>query len=261
MFKTRLISWIILFVVIFLVLFLGGPVLLLASMIVSVLGMRELYNAMGIKRDSVTFLELAAYLSVVVYYIAAYLDFDRYGALFMIIPMILVICVYVFCFPIFKAEETMITWFGVMYVGVMFSFLMLTRNMPGGEPMVLVAAISAFGCDTFAYLTGRLIGKHKMAPLLSPNKTVEGALGGIVTSLVLSLLVGIGIGESPLKYALAGGVGALAGIVGDLAASAIKRNKGIKDYSNLIPGHGGILDRFDSMLFVAPVVYFFARLF
>jgi phosphatidate cytidylyltransferase len=103
-----------------------------------------------------------------------------------------------------------------------------------------------------------LIGKHKMAPVLSPKKSVEGGIGGVVGAALLGAIYGALTGGPVFEYALICTVGALISMVGDLAASAIKRNQGIKDYGNLIPGHGGILDRFDSVIFTAPVIYFLA---
>lgn len=107
-----------------------------------------------------------------------------------------------------------------------------------------------------------LIGKHKMAPVLSPKKSVEGGVGGVLGAALLGSLYAAainhfaGAGANALHYALICGVGSLIAQVGDLAASAIKRDNDIKDYGKLIPGHGGILDRFDSVIFTAPVIYY-----
>ena len=117
--------------------------------------------------------------------------------------------------------------------------------------------IAAFGSDIFAYFTGYFLGKRKMAPVLSPKKTIEGAVGGLIGSSVLSWLFGfIFMREMALVCLVLGLVGGAAGMAGDLTASAFKRKMGIKDYGDLIPGHGGIMDRFDSVIFVAPVVYY-----
>ena len=113
-----------------------------------------------------------------------------------------------------------------------------------------------------------LIGKKKIFPELSPKKSLEGLIGGIVGAAVLGLLYGLLFGSDLTEFSnpliactVIGGVGAVPAIIGDLAASAVKRNTGIKDYGNLIPGHGGIMDRFDSILFTAPAVYILAVLF
>ena len=112
-----------------------------------------------------------------------------------------------------------------------------------------------------------LIGKHKMAPVLSPKKSVEGGVGGVIGAALLGAIYALVISNwngmsthTPLMYALICAVGALISMVGDLAASAIKRNKEIKDYGTLIPGHGGILDRFDSVIFTAPFIYFLSMI-
>ena len=133
-----------------------------------------------------------------------------------------------------------------------------------GAYMVVLVFLSALGNDTLAYCAGRLFGKHKMSPRLSPKKTIEGAVGGVVWATAAAVVFGI-IAEKyfTLDQAATGPICAIIGVfgsimsqIGDLAASSFKRMVGIKDYGNLIPGHGGILDRFDSVLFTAPVVYY-----
>ena len=135
--------------------------------------------------------------------------------------------------------------------------------MPDGIYLVWLIVLSSWGCDTCAYCVGMLIGKHKMAPKLSPKKTVEGAIGGVLGAALLGFLYGAyfeGSMEVILKpgviSAAACAIAAVISQIGDLAASAIKRNHNVKDYGHLIPGHGGILDRFDSMIFTAPAIYF-----
>jgi phosphatidate cytidylyltransferase len=154
----------------------------------------------------------------------------------------------------------MAAYVGVVYVAVMLSFVMLTRNLPNGKFLVWLIFLCSWGCDTCAYAVGMLIGKHKMAPVLSPKKSVEGAVGGVAGAVLLGIIYGAATKGPSAEYAVICGAGALISMVGDLAASAIKRNQGIKDYGKLIPGHGGILDRFDSVIFTAPVIYFLARL-
>ncbi len=123
--------------------------------------------------------------------------------------------------------------------------------------------MSSWGNDTCAYFTGVFLGKHKMTPKLSPKKTYEGAIGGVVGATLLGFGYGFAISSKmsdvlvhPVyTFAIASFIGAFLSIFGDLAASAIKRNHDVKDYGKLIPGHGGIMDRFDSAIFTAPVVY------
>ncbi len=133
-------------------------------------------------------------------------------------------------------------------------------TMGVGRYVVLIPFVVAFISDSGAYFVGKGFGRHKLAPVVSPNKTIEGAVGGVVCCTVSMLLYALVISLIPgvkVNYLLAllyGFAGALVDIFGDLCFSIIKRQTGIKDYGNLIPGHGGVLDRFDSMVMVAPLI-------
>ena len=262
MFKTRLISGIVLVIIALATIISGSWILFFTLLAVSLIGMRELYKVMKVSDEHVTVLELVGYLGAVLYYIAMKADFGNYGTMAIIISMILILFVYVFGYPKYHAEQVMAAFFGVVYVAVMLSFIYLTRSLPDGKFLVWLIFLCSWGCDTCAYCVGMLIGKHKMAPVLSPKKSVEGAVGGVVGAALLGAIYAAVVGshleaENPvITYAIICAVGALISMVGDLAASAIKRNQGIKDYGKLIPGHGGILDRFDSVIFTAPVIYF-----
>ena len=241
MFKTRLLSGILLVIIALATIISGDYVLFFTLLAVSLIGMRELYRAMKVQDEKINLLAAAGYLGAVLYYLAVLLDFERYGVLAIIFGLVLLMFVYVFTYPTYEAGQVMPALFGIVYVAVMLSFIYLTRELPGGKFHVWLIFLCSWGCDTCAYCVGMLIGKHKMAPVLSPKKSVEGAVGGVAGAALLGVI-----------YA----IGALISMVGDLAASAIKRNQGIKDYGKLIPGHGGILDRFDSVIFTAPVIYF-----
>jgi phosphatidate cytidylyltransferase len=149
----------------------------------------------------------------------------------------------------------------------MLSCIYLTREMNYGIYIVWLIFISSWICDSCAYCVGMLIGRHKLVPKLSPKKSVEGAIGGVIGAMAVGALFD-GVLIKRLAPELGGtwviaaicGVGAVISQVGDLAASAIKRNHDIKDFGKLIPGHGGILDRFDSVIFTAPVIYLLAVL-
>ncbi|MEG1873245.1 MAG: phosphatidate cytidylyltransferase [Ruthenibacterium sp.] len=157
-----------------------------------------------------------------------------------------------------------------------FSLIYLKRLLPPERYnfdaiyFILLILGFAWGGDSAAYFTGRALGKHKLAPVVSPHKTVEGAIGGVLGSMLLGVLVtlgytlffgkiaGITIESLGIRYYLAimvlGGIGSVLGILGDLFASAVKRQCDIKDYGTIFPGHGGVLDRFDSVMFIAPFV-------
>ena len=149
----------------------------------------------------------------------------------------------------------------------MLSFIYLVRSLPYGIYTVWMIFISSWICDTCAYVVGMLVGKHKLAPVLSPKKSIEGALGGIAGSALVGAAYAYFLVERVIEqqqitwiFVLISAVGAVISQVGDLAASAIKRNHEIKDYGKLIPGHGGVMDRFDSVIFTAPMIYFLALL-
>ena len=262
MFKTRLLSGILLVIIALATIISGDYVLFFTLLAVSLIGMRELYRAMKVQDEKINLLAAAGYLGAVLYYLAVLLDFERYGVLAIIFGLVLLMFVYVFTYPTYEAGQVMPALFGIVYVAVMLSFIYLTRELPGGKFHVWLIFLCSWGCDTCAYCVGVLIGKHKMAPVLSPKKSIEGAVGGVLGAALLGAIYAAATGaynpnpaHTPLIYAIICGVGALVSMVGDLAASAIKRQENIKDYGTLIPGHGGILDRFDSVIFTAPVIY------
>ena len=260
MFKTRLISGILLVIAALLTIISGGYVLFFTLVCISLIGMQELYKAMGVHGESTGLLEIIGYLGAILYYVSLLLGFESYGLMTVLVSLILIMFVYVFTYPKYNAHQIMSAFFGVVYVAVMLSFILLTRNLPDGKFIVWLIFLCSWGCDTCAYCVGMLIGKHKMAPVLSPKKSVEGGIGGVVGAGLLGVIYAAAIQGPMVEYAVICGIGALISMVGDLAASAIKRNQGIKDYGKLRPGHGGILDRFDSVIFTAPVIYYLAKI-
>jgi phosphatidate cytidylyltransferase len=158
------------------------------------------------------------------------------------------------------------TILGVLYVALLGSHLVALRT--GFNPILSTHLLSFFflvlmGSDIGAYYTGRLLGKHKLAPKISPGKTWEGIGGGIVAALAMATLAHFWFfRELPLKWGLPlAAVMMVLGVLGDLVESALKRGAGAKDAANLLPGHGGILDRLDSLLFNAPLIYYFGRFY
>ena len=158
------------------------------------------------------------------------------------------------------------TILGVLYVALLGSHLVAVRT--GFKQIISTHLLSLFflvlmGSDIGAYYTGRLIGKHKLAPKISPGKTWEGVFGGVVTAAAMGALAHFWFfQELSLKWALSIAVAmAILGVLGDLTESALKRGAGAKDAANILPGHGGILDRLDSLLFNAPLIYYFGRIY
>ena len=257
MFKTRLLSGIVLVIIAFATIFLGGDVLFATLLIISLIGVSEPYKVVKIEKAP---LGIVGYIGVVAYYFLIRAQKKEDLMMFAIILLILVMAVYVFAFPKYVSEQVMTAYFGVFYVAIMLSYIYQTRLLKDGLFLVGLVFLCSWGCDTCAYCVGMLIGKHKMAPVLSPKKSIEGAVGGVVGAALLGVIYAAATHGAMLEYAVICGVGALISMGGDLAASAIKRNQGIKDYGKLIPGHGGILDRFDSVIFTAPVIYYLAKM-
>ena len=240
MFKTRLLSGIVLVIIAFATIFLGGDVLFATLLIISLIGVSELYKVVKIEKAP---LGIVGYIGVVVYYFLIRAQKKEDLMMFAIILLIFVMAVYVFAFPKYA---------------IMLSYIYQTRLLKDGLFLVGLVFLCSWGCDTCAYCVGVLIGKHKMAPKLSPKKSIEGGIGGLAGAALLGALYALAINKWGGASAGVGEYGGIISMIGDLAASAIKRNHEIKDYGKLIPGHGGILDRFDSVIFTAPVIYYLA---
>ena len=150
-----------------------------------------------------------------------------------------------------------------LYLGGLMQFYMPLRALPTESPgfWVMALLVLSWVCDSSAYFVGGAFGRRRLAPTISPNKSVEGALAGLAAAAIVATLVGLALNISPLLMAGYGLAIATATIVGDLVESLIKRQTGVKDSGVLIPGHGGLLDRMDSLLFCAPVAVLYLHAF
>lgn len=262
MFRTRLLSGIALVAIALLTMINGGYILFGALLIISLIGVHELYRAVQVEKEGISLLSAVGYLGVISYYFLLNAGLDAYIMMDVILILVALMFVYVFTYPKYHSEQVMAAFFGVLYVAVMLSYIYQTRNLPHGAFLVWLIFLCSWGCDTCAYCVGMLVGKRKMSPKLSPKKSVEGAVGGVAGAAILGAVYAavtaryMQSGSHIVEFAVICAAGALISMVGDLAASAIKRNHDIKDYGKLIPGHGGILDRFDSVIFTAPVIYY-----
>lgn len=266
MFWTRLISGIILIIIAFVTMFCGGPLLAGVLLIISLIAYRELTKALQVNTEEkgLNALELVGMTGVVCYYSSVFFT-DSHTLSYMCIVCVLMaeMLFYVVKFPKYKAEQITGAVFAFLYAPVMLSFIYQTRETQYGLYMVWLILLSSWGCDTCAYAVGMLFGKKKIFPVLSPKKSLEGCIGGVAGSALLGglyayFLVDRVIVDQNVLWVLVFicAIGSVASMVGDLAASAIKRNHNIKDYGKLIPGHGGIMDRFDSVIVTAPMIYF-----
>ena len=264
MFKTRLLSGIVLVAAALVLIITGGDVLLFSTLLISYIGMFELYRIFHVEKELPG---IVGYLAATVFYCNLKWAFLPDLMVVVLGFLMALMFVYVFTYPKYKTEQMLAVFFGVFYVAVMLSYLYQVRAMGDGRYLAWLIFLSSWGCDTSAYCVGMLLGKHKLAPVLSPKKSVEGAVGGVAGAALLGFLFATVFGGkmTELMYprlacTLACAIAAVISQIGDLAASAIKRNHDIKDYGNLIPGHGGILDRFDSVIITAPVIYYLAKM-
>lgn len=180
MFKTRLLSGIVLVIIALATIIPGGIVLFATLAAISLIGMQELYKAMRVHENQAGSLEIMGYAGAMVYYLTLLLDREEFSLIAILFALVLIMSVYVFTYPKYHADQIMAAMFGVIYVAVMLSYIYKTRNLEGGAWLVGLIFISSWGSDTCAYCVGMLIGKHKMAPVLSPKKSVEGGVGGVV---------------------------------------------------------------------------------
>lgn len=252
--KTRVLSGLIM-APLLAILYFGGYVLFAACFLIGIMAVKEFYsgfNAMDIKPN----FGIAVVAAVALYAIDLFTDDPQWYMLWFF-GAVLASLLYLFNIEHRKLEDAMATITGLVYV-VFFSFHVTLVEQTEYGILIWLVVLTAFGTDIMAYFSGFLFGKHKLCPKISPKKTIEGSIGGTLGSVILSGLFGYFFAPEVLVHCLI--IGVLGGIVsqfGDLTASIFKRKMEIKDYGNLIPGHGGILDRFDSVLFTGPLVYYY----
>ena len=255
--KTRILSGIILLPFLTVIYF-RGPLLWVAGFFIAIAGLHEFYR--GFRKIDIHPSRLIGCISAAALYALVIFGEGLHVYLLWFFAVILLSLLYLFKIEERQLADGMATVMGVFYV-VFFSLHVVLIDRTGMGHMLWLVILTAFGTDIMAYFTGFFLGKHKLCPNISPKNTVEGAIGGIVGSVILCTLFGYLISEGPLiHFILIGLFGSMAAQAGDLTASIFKRKMGIKDYGNLIPGHGGILDRFDSVLFTAPFVYYYIML-
>lgn len=251
----RAINGLILLILLFLIVSRGDMLLIVSVFIVSIIGLHELNSALNkIDIKPVKGLGYLFCLGLLMNSIGikwAELDF-------IIFIFVIALLVSLVLKKDITLKDAMATVFSVLYVPFfMFHVTYLNKNI-----YIWLIFITAWGTDTFAYVFGNLFGKKKLCPTLSPHKTVEGSIGGIIGSIFLTYIFAKYFNLYPMSKIIV--LSILCSIMsqfGDLTASRIKRITGIKDYGKIMPGHGGILDRFDSILFTSPIVYYYVKFF
>jgi len=246
----------------------GGIPLLAVVALLSIAAVTEFYNVfktMGIKVN-----RFSGYACVVLLFVITALDkfvgISTPASQSLMMLWLGVTIFAGFCCTLWGKEHDIMagiaTSLGVIYPAFGLVHVVYVNRIDGFASFVWLIFLAAYGSDTGCYFAGTLLGKHKLCPELSPKKTVEGALGGVVLGTVLCFLFGLFFGKgNTINCLFIGLFGSIVSQMGDISASTFKRKAGVKDYSNLIPGHGGIMDRFDSIIFTAPFVYYYMTLF
>lgn len=261
--KTRIWTGVVGLPLLIAIMYLGGFVLVIGVSALAFFGMIEYTRAinrmMQPKINRILMLALAAMLMITI-------KLDYY----FLMPVLLVSFIVIFCYEILSGnveiQRGSATLMGLIYVPVMFGHLFLFETVNKGAYYMWLIFVIAFTTDTAAYFIGKSIGNRKIAPLISPKKTIAGSVGGVIVAALCTILYGTILSSyfsfvlPWYLYLVVGVFGSIAGQCGDLTASMIKRKAKIKDFGTILPGHGGILDRFDSILFIIPLIYIFAKL-
>lgn len=230
--------------------YLAGYVFLL-----SIIGMYEFYNA--VEKKDIKPIKLVGYLSCVGFLLDT-LGFSWISVSYILIFDVILLLLYSLIRKDKNISDIAITFLGVLYIPVLFQHIIYLSD----SIYIWLVFIIAWGTDTCAYIFGMIFGKHKLCPKLSPKKTIEGSIGGILGSVALVYLYIRYFKLTPTwVFILLSFIGSIVAQIGDLTASKIKRITGIKDFGFIMPGHGGILDRFDSILFIAPYTYYLLNYF
>lgn len=256
--KQRIITAIVALILFVPIVYIGSWVLELVVVGLGIIALFELFRMKGNKLFSFEGIIsiLALFGLLFPHYVTSFLpEYMNTQILLYFFALLLLVCT-VFSKNNFTFDDAAVAILGVMYIGYGFRFLLLTRET--GLDLLLLVLFVVWSTDIGAYLIGRKLGKHKLAPTISPNKTIEGSVGGIIMAIIVAFVY---LFYFPQEYNLSWMllltiVLSVAGQLGDLVESAFKRYYNVKDSGKLLPGHGGILDRFDSLLFVLPILYF-----
>ena len=263
--KQRLISSFFAIILLVLVVFSNQYVFDVAVVLISAMGIFEVITALGLSQYKI--MTSISVLMPLVFMLISYFAWEyAFAAVFLFVAAYLLVML----FDHKRYSFTTAAMFMMISLMVTFAFIhvSLTRHLANGILNIFVIFIGSWITDTCAYFTGLAIGKHKLAPSVSPKKTIEGSIGGIIGVTVILAAYAAAYGNImdsiTANVSAAVCIGLICGVIsqfGDLCASVIKRENNIKDFGKIMPGHGGVMDRFDSFIFVAPVVYYFLNSF
>ncbi|MBS4539881.1 phosphatidate cytidylyltransferase [Clostridium sp. D2Q-11] len=248
--RTRIISGLIGVILLLGAVMTGGIVLKISVLVITLIGIKEFRRAFSKVNIKLT---KYLYLYSILLFVFSILNNYNLVTFSIVLNLIIFLIIYVFNSD-YNINEICISVFASLYI----PFSLVHISFLEGNILIWLIFIIAFSTDTFAYFSGNFFGKRKLAPILSPKKTIEGAIGGLIGALISTIIfVEIFNLDNIFLYAALGVISSIASVIGDLTASKIKRNIGIKDYGNIMPGHGGVLDRFDSILFISPLIFYF----
>ncbi len=254
--KTRVISAIIMCIIVIPITLIGGLPFKILGIIISIASMYEILKARSSRSNIPLVIRIISYILIATF---VYLGTDVYSANYELIYKILIVVFLLYFIPVVLVDNTekysitdsLYILGATVFLGVAYNSMILISNTSINYLIYLLLITTI--TDTFAYFTGYFIGKHKLCERISPNKTIEGAVGGIIVGTIIPSLFYLYIINSDINILVLIGITfvlSIIGQIGDLFFSSIKRHYKIKDFSNLIPGHGGILDRLDSIIFV-----------
>jgi len=256
MLRQRVLSALILIPLIFVVVWFGGPAYSLLVAATAAAAALEFYGLMGLSRRHP--LTLFGLICVLLFILVSHFEGD-YTA-----PLLTFVAVFSLIWLLFRSsvKDAAVNWAwslaGIIYIGWMLSHLIPLRGLEAGRDWVLFTIFATFAADTAAFFIGRAWGRHPLAPAISPKKTWEGAIGGFAGAIASAFILAALLPGIPVYWHIVV-LGVLIGVfaqLGDLSESMLKRSVGVKDSGSLIPGHGGLLDRLDSLLFTVVVVYY-----
>lgn len=252
--RARLITAAVGIPVVIAALYFGGPIFYSFMALYSLGAVFEFACMLRLPRHISISIGLA---TIIPYFANLYFHFLPWDIFFLLYIILTTSCYFVIGYRRFSLEQASGLIFGSIYITVLASTLALVRDMEQGIYLTLAVFLVTWGTDTFAFFTGKLMGKKKLAPAISPGKTWAGAIGGFLFGVIIAAAIGILIKGNLLVFTFWGAAAAVFGQLGDLCESALKRHAKVKDSGRFFPGHGGFLDRIDSLLFVSALAYIF----
>ncbi|MGI6552157.1 MAG: phosphatidate cytidylyltransferase [Bacillota bacterium] len=241
------------------VFYLGGIPLLLFSLVIVLMGLSEFFDLMG--RMGFTPVFSPAYLVSIIILLGTYYDLKPYLGFFLWLVVLFFFWYFIVHFPRIALQDVGVSLLGVYYVAGLYSYLLWARfHLSEGFTWALLMLLLTWTNDTASFFIGTKFGRKRLCPRLSPKKSLEGAVGGLCFTIIIAVIFAFFTNAGYGYLALLGALAAVLGTMGDLFESAFKRFAQMKDSGTILPGHGGVLDRLDSLLLVAPLVYYYLQL-